>query len=87
MSESAYKIRPGSVCRVPYELARFGGKFVNDWARGDERALNLLPLREWHAVAAEIDVQNFPREQLADIIENNSKALNARDASLDRGAI
>src|SRR5438128_816043 len=83
MQSSAQKIEPGSVCRVTYSVARFGGALMRDFAHGVPAALNFFPPRTWREVCAEIDAKTYPRAELALVLEQGGKSLLAPSPSIE----
>ncbi|HLX64442.1 MAG TPA: bacillithiol biosynthesis cysteine-adding enzyme BshC, partial [Planctomycetota bacterium] len=82
MSETASKIQSGSVCRVSYETAGFGGKLMSDLARGAGDAGRLFPKRNWREVVAEIETRKYPRAELSQTIVSSLRALGAPDEAM-----
>lgn len=82
MDSNTPKIYPGSVCRVPYSLAGFGGALVKDWVDGKPSAQQFFPPRTWREVVQEVATQKYPRVELAAILESSGRELGAPEASL-----
>ncbi len=82
MDESAQKIQPGSVCRVPYAAAGFGDMLTSDWAHGVPCAMQFFPPVTWQDVADEVFHKTYPRAELARTLEASGRELGAPEASL-----
>ncbi len=82
MDDSAQKIQPGSVCRVPYSAAGFGDALTSDWAHDAPGATAFFPHRNWRDTAAEISSKTYPRAEVARVLEASAKELGAPKAAL-----
>ena len=81
MDDASPKIKPGTVCRVPYALAAFGGALVSDWAHGVPCATQFFPPRSWRDVVGQLSQKTFPRAELSRTLEAAGAELGAPEAS------